>query len=112
VASIRDLRVRIKSVGNIKPIPRAMEMVATTKLRRFQDRAVASRPYAVEIAKMLARLVAGLGDEISARPSFAPGGGAAVGLLLVTSERGLCGAYNSNVFSALECTAARATSTR
>lgn len=102
MASIRDLRVRIKSVGNIKQITRAMEMVATTKLRRFQDRAVASRPYAREIAKMLGRLAAGLGEELSARPSFAQGAGEAVGLLLVTSERGLCGAYNSNVFAALE----------
>ena len=56
MASIRDLRVRIKSVGNIKQITRAMEMVATTKLRRFQDRAIASRPYAQEIAQLLARL--------------------------------------------------------
>ena len=44
MAGIKELRVRIKSVGNIKQITRAMEMVASTKLRRFQDRAIASRP--------------------------------------------------------------------
>ena len=102
MASIRDLRVRIKSVGNIKQITRAMEMVATTKLRRFQDRAVASRPYAQEIAQLLARLASAMGDDVGDRPSFRPGGGNAVAVLLVTSERGLCGAYNSNVFQALE----------
>ncbi len=102
MASIRDLRVRIKSVGNIKQITRAMEMVATTKLRRFQSRAVASRPYAQEIAQLLARLAAGAGDELADRPSFAPGAGNAVAVLLITSERGLCGSYNSNVYSALE----------
>jgi len=102
VASIRDLRVRIKSVGNIKQITRAMEMVATTKLRRFQDRAIASRPYAQEIAQLLERLAAAMGDDIGDRPSFRPGGGNAVAVLLVSSERGLCGAYNSNVFQALE----------
>jgi F-type H+-transporting ATPase subunit gamma len=102
VASIRDLRVRIKSVGNIKQITRAMEMVATTKLRRFQGRAVASRPYAQEIAQLLARLAAGAGDELADRPSFAPGAGNAVAVLLITSERGLCGSYNSNIYTALE----------
>jgi F-type H+-transporting ATPase subunit gamma len=49
MASIRDLRGRIKSVGNIRQITRAMEMVASTKLRRFQEKAVASRPYSPEI---------------------------------------------------------------
>jgi F-type H+-transporting ATPase subunit gamma len=100
VASIRDLRVRIKSVGNIKQITRAMEMVATTKLRRFQDRAIASRPYATEVAQLLSRLA---GDEsVAELPAFQRGKGDAVAILLVTSERGLCGAYNSNVFQALE----------
>ncbi len=102
MASIRDLRVRIKSVGNIKQITRAMEMVATTKLRRFQSRAVASRPYAQEIAQLLARLASGMGDELADRPSFRPGAGNAVAVLLITSERGLCGSYNSNIYSALE----------
>jgi F-type H+-transporting ATPase subunit gamma len=100
VASVRDLRVRIKSVGNIKQITRAMEMVATTKLRRFQDRAVASRPYATEIAQLLSRLA---GDESLAElPAFRRGKGEALAVLLVTSDRGLCGAYNSGVFQALE----------
>src|SRR5688572_21644279 len=102
MASIRDLRVRIKSVGNIKQITRAMEMVATTKLRRFQDRAIASRPYAQEIAQLLSRLATAADDDLSEQPAFRPGKGAAVAILLVTSERGLCGAYNSNVFAALE----------
>lgn len=102
MASIRDLRTRIRSVGNIKQITRAMEMVATTKLRRFQDRAVASRPYAVEIANLLGRLVAVMAEELADRPHFRPGEGQATALLLVSSDRGLCGAYNSNLFSALE----------
>ncbi len=77
-----------------------MEMVATTKLRRFQDRAVASRPYATEIAQLLSRLA---GDESLAELSaFRRGKGEALAVLLVTSDRGLCGAYNSGVFQALE----------
>lgn len=102
MASIRDLRTRIRSVGNIKQITRAMEMVATTKLRRFQDRAVASRPYAMEIANLLSRLAGVLSEQLADRPHFKPGEGTATALLLVSSDRGLCGAYNSNLFAALE----------
>ena len=68
MAGIKELRLRIKSVGNIKQITRAMEMVASTKLRRFQDRAVASRPYSQEIAGLVARLSAMLGDSVAAAP--------------------------------------------
>jgi F-type H+-transporting ATPase subunit gamma len=102
VASLRDLRSRIKSVGNIKQITRAMEMVATTKLRRFQDRAISSRPYAQEIAQLLGRMSAAMGDKLESRPVFAPGSGKAVAMLVVGSDRGLCGAYNSGLFAALE----------
>src|SRR6188768_384087 len=102
MASIRDLRNRIKSVGSIRQITRAMEMVATTKLRCFQERAVASRPYAQEVRGMLTRLAAMLGDDLKDRPLFQKGAGDRTLLLLVTSDRGLCGAYNSNAFRTLE----------
>lgn len=102
MASLRDLRSRIKSVGNIKQITRAMEMVATTKLRRFQDSAVSSRPYAREIAQLLGRLGASMGERLAERPVFRPGAGELTALLVVGSDRGLCGAYNSQLFAALE----------
>src|SRR5262245_30970977 len=79
-----------------------MEMVATTKLRRFQERAVASRPYALEVRGMLTRLAAMLGDDLKDRPLFGKSAGKRTLLLLVTSDRGLCGAYNSSVFRTLE----------
>jgi F-type H+-transporting ATPase subunit gamma len=99
---IRELRGRIKSIGNIKQITRAMEMVSTTKLRRFQDRAIASRPYAEEITGLVSHLAGTLGEEIQDRPLFRAGGGEKVAVLLVASDRGLCGAYNTNVFRTLE----------
>ena len=102
MAGIRELRGRITSVGNIKQITRAMEMVATTKLRKFQDRAVGSRPYAEEISGLVGHLAAVLGEEVEGRPLFRPGPGERTALLLVSSDRGLCGAYNSNVFRELE----------
>jgi F-type H+-transporting ATPase subunit gamma len=103
MASIRDLRTRIKSVGSIKQITRAMEMVAATKLRRFQSRAVTSRPFSVEILGMLARLAGTLGDRLAEHPLFQRGGaGLPTAVVLVTSDRGLCGAYNSNIFRELD----------
>ena len=102
MAGIRELRGRITSVGNIKQITRAMEMVATTKLRKFQDRAVASRPYAEEITGLVSHLAAVLGDQVSERPLFNEGAGKKVAILVVSSDRGLCGAYNSNLLRTLE----------
>ncbi len=102
MASIRDLRGRIKSVGNIRQITRAMEMVASTKLRRFQEKAVASRPYSQEITGLVGRMARLLGEEVSARPLFRVGKGQRLAVLLVTSDRGLCGAYNTNLFRLLE----------
>jgi F-type H+-transporting ATPase subunit gamma len=84
MAGTRELQQRIKSVGNIKQITRAMEMVATTKLRRFQDRAVASRPYSREIAGLVGRLAAVLGDDLEDRPLLQPGAGEATALQVVT----------------------------
>ena len=102
MASVRDLRERIKSVGNIKQITRAMEMVATTKLRRFQDRAVASRPFTHEITQLLTHLAEVMGDQLDDQPLFRDGPGEAVAVVVVSSDRGLCGAYNSNLFAKLE----------
>ena len=104
MANIRDLRQRINSVGNIQQITRAMEMVATTKLRRFQEAAVAAKPYSEE----LERLAKGLGgaDPDAAGDAaglFRQGDPLApAGILFIGSTRGLCGAYNSNIQRQLE----------
>lgn len=102
MAGIKELRQRITSVGSIKQITRAMEMVATTKLRRFQDRATASRPYAQEIAGLVGRLAAILGEEVEDRPLFQKGKQGKTLALVVSSDRGLCGAYNTNLLRELE----------
>jgi F-type H+-transporting ATPase subunit gamma len=102
MAGIKELRVRIKSVGGIKQITRAMEMVASTKLRRFQDRALASRPYAQEIAGLVGRLAGMLGSEAMDMPLFRPGQGDKTLVLVVSSDRGLCGPYNTNIGRAVE----------
>lgn len=99
MATIRDLKTRIKAVSNIAKITRAMEMVATTKLKRFQERAVQSRPYTLEIEGLVRHLAAHVGQE--EHPLFEEREGKRTGVLVVTSDRGLCGAYNSNVFQKL-----------
>src|SRR5262245_64245864 len=102
MGGVRELRGRIKSVGNIRQITRAMEMVASTKLRRFQDKALSSRPYSQEITALVAHLARVLGEEVGRRPLFQPGAGQAIALLIVGSDRGLCGSYNSHLFKVLE----------
>ncbi len=103
MANIRDLRQRIRSVSSIKQITRAMEMVATTKLRKYQDRALASRPYTQEIQKLVASLgaAAASGQLNFASPLFAQKEGRTA-IFLVSSDRGLCGAYNTNIIHMME----------
>ena len=95
MANVRDLKVRIKAVGNIRQITRAMEMVATTKLRRFQTRAEASGPYTKEIEQLVGRLASHVGGG-GGQPLFEKRPVKKLGLLIVSSDRGLCGAYNTN----------------
>jgi F-type H+-transporting ATPase subunit gamma len=97
----RQLRGRIKSVQNTRKITRTMELVATSKLKRAQDRVVAARPYAEALRDVLADLVTPELAErfpMLRRPA-APekGGPRKAALILVTSNRGLCGAFNSNL---------------
>ncbi|HKD99483.1 MAG TPA: ATP synthase F1 subunit gamma [Planctomycetota bacterium] len=100
MASLRDLRRRIRSLVSIKQITRAMEMVATTKLRRVQGRAIASRPFTNEIETIVRRFAATVppgASPLLENPDAKAAATRTVGLVIVTSDRGLCGAYNANV---------------
>jgi F-type H+-transporting ATPase subunit gamma len=96
--SLKDLRVRITSVKATQKITKAMQMVAAAKLRRAQMAAEAARPYAERMDAMLASLASGAKDSPDA-PKLLKGTGAdQVHLLIVcTAERGLCGAFNSQI---------------
>jgi F-type H+-transporting ATPase subunit gamma len=96
MASVRELRGRIKSVSNIAKITKAMEMVASMKLRRVQARAMALHPYSEEIRGLVEHLSEHVGQDTE-RPLFRAREVKTVGVFLVTADRGLCGAYNSNM---------------
>jgi F-type H+-transporting ATPase subunit gamma len=100
--SLIDLRRRIRSVKNTQQITKAMKMVAAAKLRRAQERVVAARPYAELYAKMLADVAgaAATGGAEIAHPLLAQREEKRVLLIFVTSDRGLAGAFNSNLIKA------------
>ncbi|MBA2936073.1 F0F1 ATP synthase subunit gamma [Sphingomonas sp. CGMCC 1.13654] len=99
--SLKALKIRIGSVKSTQKITKAMKMVAAAKLRRAQEAAEAGRPYAEELTKVMARLASGVtvGPE---SPKLLAGTGKDTNQLLVvaTSERGLAGAFNSNIVRA------------
>ncbi len=99
VASFREIRGRIRSVKNISQITRAMEMVAASRMRRAISRVTATRPYSERIGAVIANLAGGAGTSegddkfplLDQRPIKR------VAIILVTTDKGLCGALNSNV---------------
>jgi len=100
MAKPRDLRRRIKSVQSTRKITKTMELVATSKLKRAQDRVIAARPYAAALAEVIADLYA---PELAERfpllrqPDPGRKSGGRVALILITANRGLCGAFNANL---------------
>jgi F-type H+-transporting ATPase subunit gamma len=98
MASLKDLRVRINSVRSTQKITRAMQMVAASKLRRAQEQAEAGRPYANHMRRMISSLMSALTNPDDAPDLMVGRGEATVHLLVVaTSERGLCGSFNTNI---------------
>ncbi len=99
--SSKALRGRMRSVQNTRKITRTMELVSTSKLKRAQDRVVAARPYAAALAEVIADLVTPeLAERFPLLRQPAPpakGGPSRAALLLVTSNRGLAGGFNSNL---------------
>ncbi|MEO1108786.1 MAG: F0F1 ATP synthase subunit gamma [Pseudomonadota bacterium] len=96
--SLKDLKNRIESVKSTRKITKAMQMVAAAKLRRAQESAEASRPYAERFNAVMAGLAASVGGSDSAPKLLRGTGSDDVHLLVVmTAERGLCGGFNSNI---------------
>jgi F-type H+-transporting ATPase subunit gamma len=101
MASLKALKIRIGSVKSTQKITKAMKMVAAAKLRRAQDAAVAGRPYAERLEAVMASLAGRVGIAPGASPLLAGTGKDQVHLIVIaTSERGLAGAFNTNIVRA------------
>ncbi len=93
--SAKEIRGRIKSVRNTRKITRAMELISTVKMKKAQDAAGGARPFALAVLRSLSRL----SDAFSAHPFFrAPEGAQKTLVVVFAANKGLCGAYNVNVF--------------
>lgn len=93
--SLRDIKRKITSVKKTQQITKAMKMVAAAKLRRAQDRVIAARPYSRKMLAVIANLAARV--ERAQHPLLAKREPKRVKLVVLTSDRGLCGAYNTNI---------------
>lgn len=102
MANLRDIRNRIESIKNTQQITRAMKMVAAAKLRKAQNRIIETRPYASKMKEVVARLVKNAGDQnvLLRKPEKTEN----VLFIVVSSDRGLCGAFNNNLFKKVQAT--------
>ncbi|MDX1764239.1 MAG: ATP synthase F1 subunit gamma, partial [bacterium] len=95
MASLRDIRTRIASIKNTQQITKAMKMVAAAKMKKAQEAILAARPYAQKMHLVLSSLAAR--TETAAHPLLRVREPYRVGLLVLTSDRGLCGGFNSTL---------------
>jgi len=101
MATLREVKKRIRTVISTRRITKAMEMVAAAKLRRAQQRVEQAKPYALKLDEMLGHLAAGSASEI-AHPYFEERPVKKRTLVVIVSDRGLCGSFNSNVLRMCE----------
>ncbi len=96
MASGKELRTKIKSVENTKKITKAMEMISVSKMRKAQERMRAARPYSEKIRNIATNL--GKANPEYVHPFLKANDGKSVGFIVVTTDKGLCGGLNSNLF--------------
>ena len=96
MANQKEIRGRIKSVKTTQQLTKAMKMVAAAKLRRAQDQIVKFRPYATKMKEIMANISAGVSDEVSS-PFIEQRQPEKVLIVAVSTNRGLCGAFNTNI---------------
>src|SRR5258706_16482826 len=96
MATMRQIRSRIRVAKNIQQITKAMKMVAAARLKRAQDRVQAARPYAEKMREVMGSLAAAASGSVD-HPLLARREVQNTGILILTADRGLAGAYNSSV---------------
>ena len=100
MATLREIKTRIKAVQNTQKITKAMKMVSASKLRKVQNRMLDLRPYADKMQEVLISLAKGADRESHPLLAFRPR--KTVEIVVVTSDRGLCGAFNTNILKAAQ----------
>ncbi len=95
MATLRDIKRRIKGVQSTQQITKAMKMVAAAKLRKAQEKIINARPYAREIFEMLSHLVTE--QDLNTNPYLKAREIKNVAIVIITADRGLCGAFNANI---------------
>jgi F-type H+-transporting ATPase subunit gamma len=98
MSNTRELRRRIKSVKNTSQITKAMQMVAATKMRRAQLQALQGRPYAETLQQSIEKLLGSI--DVETHPLLTPNPEGKVGVILLSTDKGLCGALNTNLLRA------------
>lgn len=98
MATLREIRSRISGVKNTQKITKAMKMVSAAKLRRATDAIIAARPYAKKMKELLSHLSGQV--DVTKYPQFEEREVKSVAIVVVTADRGLCGAFNSNIIKA------------
>src|SRR5262245_17731486 len=98
MATLRDIRRRIRSVQSTQKITRAMKLVAAAKLRRAQERVIAARPYSDKMGELMSHLVTRAEPESHSLLARHVGGRKR--LVVISADKGLCGAFNSNILRA------------
>ena len=101
MASLIDMRRRIKSVKNTQQLTKAMKMVAAAKLKRAQDSVTAARPFAVKMNEVLGGLSAKIGGDFE-HPLLNERGDENYLIVLVSADKGLCGGFNANLLKATQ----------
>ena len=101
MASLLDMRRRIKSVKNTQQITKAMKMVAAAKLKRAQDRVISARPFAEKMSEVLGNLSANIGSEFKS-PLLSERKDEKYLIVLVSADKGLCGGFNANLMKATQ----------
>jgi F-type H+-transporting ATPase subunit gamma len=100
MASVREVKSRIKSVRNIQQITKAMKMVAAARIKRAETRLKAARPYTYKLEEVLDELTKDMGE--GGHPLMASRPVKRIGLVVVASDKGLCGSFNSNLLKRVQ----------
>jgi F-type H+-transporting ATPase subunit gamma len=112
MAGLQDIRRRIRSVKNTQQVTKAMKMISAVKLRKAQERLVALRPYAGKMMEVVRRVVGRIGGDVEIHPGpaaqafLSPREEKRIRVVLVASDKGLCGGFNANVLKAANVFAA------